>query len=70
DIQQAATTLNDAMKQLKQGLANKAQLKGTENYEDGERDKQTANENAETKAEELIKQKTKTTKDPNTMQQA
>ncbi len=27
-IQQAATTFNDAMTQLKQGIANKAQIKG------------------------------------------
>lgn len=35
-IQQAATTLNDAMTQLKQGIANKAQIKGSENYHDAD----------------------------------
>lgn len=54
-IQQAATTLNDAMTQLKQGIANKAQIKGSENYHDADTDKQTAYDNAVTKAEELIK---------------
>ncbi len=39
-IQQAATTLNDAMTQLKQGIANKAQIKGSENYHDADTDKQ------------------------------
>lgn len=54
-IQQAATTLNDAMTQLKQGIANKAQIKGSENYHDADTDKQTAYDNAVTKAEELLK---------------
>lgn len=53
-IQQAATTLNDAMTQLKQGIANKAQIKGSENYHDADTDKQTAYDNAVTKAEELL----------------
>lgn len=65
-IQQAATTLNDAMTQLKQGIANKAQIKGSENYHDADTDKQTAYDNAVTKAEELLKQTTNPTMDPNT----
>ncbi len=69
-IQQAATTLNDAMTQLKQGIANKAQIKGSENYHDADTDKQTAYDNAVTKAEELLKQTTNPTMDPNTIQQA
>ncbi|GAB5659913.1 hypothetical protein JMUB7490_03470 [Staphylococcus aureus] len=69
-IQQAATTLNDAMTQLKQGIANKAQIKGSENYHDADTDKQTAYDNAVTKAEELLKQTTNSTMDPNTIQQA
>lgn len=69
-IQQAATTLNDAMTQLKQGIANKTQIKGSENYHDADTDKQTAYDNAVTKAEELLKQTTNPTMDPNTIQQA
>ncbi|CAC8058280.1 cell wall associated fibronectin-binding protein [Staphylococcus aureus] len=69
-IQQAATTLNDAMTQLKQGIANKAQIKVSENYHDADTDKQTAYDNAVTKAEELLKQTTNPTMDPNTIQQA
>lgn len=69
-IQQSATTLNDAMTQLKQGIANKAQIKGSENYHDADTDKQTAYDNAVTKAEELLKQTTNPTMDPNTIQQA
>ncbi len=69
-IQQAATTLNDAMTQLKQGIADKAQIKGSENYHDADPDKQTAYDNAVTKAEELLKQTTNPTMDPNTIQQA
>ncbi|GBW58689.1 extracellular matrix binding protein [Staphylococcus aureus] len=69
-IQQAATTLNDAMTQLKQGITNKAQIKGSENYHDADTDKQTAYDNAVTKAEELLKQTTNPTMDPNTIQQA
>ncbi|HHW8692761.1 TPA: hyperosmolarity resistance protein Ebh, partial [Staphylococcus aureus] len=69
-IEQAATTLNDAMTQLKQGIANKAQIKGSENYHDADTDKQTAYDNAVTKAEELLKQTTNPTMDPNTIQQA
>lgn len=69
-IQQAATTLNDAMTQLKQGIADKAQIKGSENYHDADTDKQTAYDNAVTKAEELLKQTTNPTMDPNTIQQA
>ncbi|MBR9084578.1 hyperosmolarity resistance protein Ebh [Staphylococcus aureus] len=69
-IQQAATTLNDAMTQLKQGIANKAQIKGSENYHDADTDKQTAYDNAVAKAEELLKQTTNPTMDPNTIQQA
>lgn len=69
-IQQAATTLNDAMTQLKQGIANKAQIKGSENYHDADTDKQIAYDNAVTKAEELLKQTTNPTMDPNTIQQA
>ncbi|HDE9594308.1 TPA: hyperosmolarity resistance protein Ebh [Staphylococcus aureus] len=69
-IQQAATTLNDAMTQMKQGIANKAQIKGSENYHDADTDKQTAYDNAVTKAEELLKQTTNPTMDPNTIQQA
>lgn len=69
-IQQATTTLNDAMTQLKQGIANKAQIKGSENYHDADTDKQTAYDNAVTKAEELLKQTTNPTMDPNTIQQA
>ncbi|HDB3493447.1 TPA: hyperosmolarity resistance protein Ebh [Staphylococcus aureus] len=69
-IQQAATTLNDAMTQLKQGIANKAQIKGSENYHDADTDKQTAYDNAVTKVEELLKQTTNPTMDPNTIQQA
>lgn len=69
-IQQAATTLNDAMTHLKQGIANKAQIKGSENYHDADTDKQTAYDNAVTKAEELLKQTTNPTMDPNTIQQA
>lgn len=69
-IQQAATTLNDAMTQLKQGIANKAQIKGSENYHNADTDKQTAYDNAVTKAEELLKQTTNPTMDPNTIQQA
>ncbi len=69
-IQQAATTLNDAMTQLKQGIANKAQIKGSENYHDADTDKQTAYDNAVTKAEELLKQTTNPTMEPNTIQQA
>ncbi|MBE2142418.1 GA module-containing protein, partial [Staphylococcus argenteus] len=69
-IQQAATTLNDAMSQLKQGIADKAQIKGSENYHDADTDKQTAYDNAVTKAEELLKQTTNPTLDPATIQQA
>ncbi len=69
-IQQAATTLNDAMTQLKQGIADKAHIKGSENYHDADPDKQTAYDNAVTKAEELLKQTTNPTMDPNTIQQA
>ncbi|WP_256961710.1 DUF1542 domain-containing protein, partial [Staphylococcus argenteus] len=69
-IQQAATTLNEAMTQLKQGIADKAQIKGSENYHDADTDKQTAYDNAVTKAEELLKQTTNPTLDPATIQQA
>lgn len=58
------------MTQLKQGIANKAQIKGSENYHDADTDKQTAYDNAVTKAEELLKQTTNPTMDPNTIQQA
>ncbi|WP_460918258.1 hypothetical protein, partial [Staphylococcus aureus] len=37
-IQQAATTLNDAMTQLKQVISNNAQIKGSENYYDADTD--------------------------------
>lgn len=47
------------MTQLKQGIANKAQIKGSENYHDADTDKQTAYDNAVTKAEELLKQNNK-----------
>ncbi|MDO6152359.1 FIVAR domain-containing protein, partial [Staphylococcus aureus] len=69
-IQQAATTLNDAMTQLKQGIANKAKIKGSEKYHDADTDKQTAYDNAVTKEEELLKQTTNPTMDANTIQQA
>ncbi|HCX1171189.1 TPA: GA module-containing protein, partial [Staphylococcus aureus] len=49
---------------------NKAQIKGSENYHDADTDKQTAYDNAVTKAEELLKQTTNPTMDPNTIQQA
>lgn len=52
-IQQAATTLNDAMTQLKQGIANKAQIKGSENYHDADTDKQTAYDNAANQAQQI-----------------
>ena len=58
------------MTQLKQGIADKAQIKGSENYHDADPDKQTAYDNAVTKAEELLKQTTNPTMDPNTIQQA
>ncbi len=43
---------------MKQGIADKAQIKGSENYHDADTDKQTAYDNAVTKAEELLKQTT------------
>ncbi len=70
DVKQTAQELNNAMTQLKQGIANKAQIKGSENYHDADTDKQTAYDNAVTKAEELLKQTTNPTMDPNTIQQA
>lgn len=70
NVKQTAQELNNAMTQLKQGIANKAQIKGSENYHDADTDKQTAYDNAVTKAEELLKQTTNPTMDPNTIQQA
>ncbi|ETD09394.1 extracellular matrix-binding protein ebh [Staphylococcus aureus subsp. aureus KPL1828] len=70
NVKQTAQELNNAMTQLKQGIADKAQIKGSENYHDADPDKQTAYDNAVTKAEELLKQTTNPTMDPNTIQQA
>ncbi|MEJ7550807.1 GA module-containing protein, partial [Staphylococcus hominis] len=38
-IQQAAEKLNDAMTALKQGIANKDDIKGSENYHDADPDR-------------------------------
>ncbi|WP_302564109.1 hypothetical protein, partial [Acinetobacter baumannii] len=57
-IQQAATTLNDAMTQLKQGIANKAQIKVSENYHDADTDKQTAYNTAVNEAAAMINKQT------------
>ncbi|WRN76776.1 hypothetical protein T9H88_11615 [Staphylococcus aureus] len=48
----------------------KHKLKVAKNYHDADTDKQTAYDNAVTKAEELLKQTTNPTMDPNTIQQA
>ncbi|HHA6410224.1 TPA: DUF1542 domain-containing protein [Staphylococcus aureus] len=69
-IQQAETTLNDAMTQLKQGIANKAQIKGSENYHDADTDKQTAYNNAVAHAEQIISGTPNANVDPQQVAQA
>lgn len=69
-IQQSATTLNDAMTQLKQGIANKAQIKGSENYHDADTDKQTAYDNAVSQVEGIINQTTNPTLNPDEITRA
>ncbi len=69
-IQQAATTLNDAMTQLKQGIANKAQIKGSENYHDADTDKQNAYNNAVAHAEQIISGTPNANVDPQQVAQA
>ncbi|GIC60944.1 hypothetical protein SACN15_21550 [Staphylococcus aureus] len=69
-IQQAATTLNDAMTQLKQGIANKDTVKASENYHDADADKQTAYTNAVSQAEGIINQTTNPTLNPDEITRA
>ena len=69
-VKTKAQDLDGAMQRLETAIANKDQIKGSENYHDADPDKQTAYDNAVTKAEELLKQTTNPTMDPNTIQQA
>ncbi|WP_415918579.1 DUF1542 domain-containing protein [Staphylococcus warneri] len=69
-IQQAAENLNNAMTQLKQGIANKDDIKASENYHDADPDKQQAYTNAVNEAEALLTQATNPTMDPNAVTNA
>ncbi|WP_424842390.1 hyperosmolarity resistance protein Ebh [Staphylococcus pasteuri] len=55
-IKQTAQEVNNAMNQLKQSIANKDEVLGSENYHDADADKQTAYTNAVNQAEAIINQ--------------
>ncbi|MEU0601678.1 hypothetical protein ABZ484_26060 [Streptomyces sp. NPDC006393] len=69
-IQQAAEKLNDAMTALKQGIANKDDIKGSENYHDADPDRQTAFDDAINHADTLLNEQNNPTMDPDTIKQA
>ncbi|MQJ56184.1 hypothetical protein EI028_28500, partial [Escherichia coli] len=69
-IQQAATTLNDAMTQLKQGIADKDQTKANGNFVNADTDKQNAYNNAVAHAEQIISGTPNANVDPQQVAQA
>ena len=69
-IQQAANQLNEAMTALKQGIANKDDIKGSENYHDADTDRQTAFDDAINHADTLLNEQNNPTMDPDTIKQA
>ena len=69
-IQQAANQLNEAMTALKQGIANKDDIKGSENYHDADTDRQTAFDDAINHADTLLNEQSNPTMDPDTIKQA
>ncbi len=69
-IQQAANQLNEAMTALKQGIANKDDIKDSENYHDADTDRQTAFDDAINHADTLLNEQSNPTMDPDTIKQA
>ncbi len=69
-IQQSATTLNDAMTQLKQGIADKDQTKANGNFVNADTDKQNAYNNAVAHAEQIISGTPNANVDPQQVAQA
>ena len=69
-VKQLAQNVNDAMHNLKQGIANKNDILGSENYHDADPDKQTAYQDAIRQAESIINQTVDPTLNPDDITQA